>query len=110
MTGLRSDIPRVLQAMDVFILPSIWEGLGIVAVEAQAAGLPTLCSDKVPIEAHVSDGCYDLPLNDVDRWVDSIINQLGNERKDTSEQIIKAGFDIKTTSKWLQCFYSGLCE
>ena len=48
MTGVRSDIPELLQAMDVFIFPSHYEGLGISIIEAQAAGLPCLISDTIP--------------------------------------------------------------
>ena len=52
--GYREDVPRIMRgAMDVFLFPSFWEGLGLVMIEAQAAGLPTVCSDQVPLEAHV---------------------------------------------------------
>jgi len=53
-TGARPDVPRLmLGAMDLFVFPSLWEGLGIVLVEAQAAGLRCVCSDAVPPEAAV---------------------------------------------------------
>ena len=52
--GLRSDVPRLmLGAMDTFVLPSLYEGLGLVLIEAQAAGLPCVFSDIVPEEADV---------------------------------------------------------
>jgi glycosyltransferase involved in cell wall biosynthesis len=51
--GARPDVPRMLAAMDVFVFPSLWEGLGLAVVEAQAAGLPLVVSDRVPAEATV---------------------------------------------------------
>jgi glycosyltransferase involved in cell wall biosynthesis len=53
LTGVRSDVPRVMQAMDVFLFPSYFEGLGIVLLEAQATGLPCVASDSVAPEATV---------------------------------------------------------
>lgn len=112
--GNRSDINNVLQAADIFIFPSIWEGLGIACVEAQAAGLPTLCSDTIPKEAQVSEICRFLPLNDTKAWIDSIINTIdyisddSYVRPNTYENIVKAGYDIKETAKWLEKYYLNL--
>ena len=104
-TGVRSDVNELLQAMDVFIFPSNYEGLGIVAVEAQNAGLPTFCSDQVPEEAKLTDLCRFLPLGDYEKWADAILaTDIGN-RRDTTQEIIDAGYDIHTTAKWLQEFY-----
>jgi glycosyltransferase involved in cell wall biosynthesis len=55
LTGVRSDVPRVMRAMDVFLFPSHFEGLGIVLLEAQASGLPCVVSDSVALEATVID-------------------------------------------------------
>lgn len=53
-TGVRNDVPQVLsQVMDAFLFPSLYEGLGLVIVEAQAAGLPIVCSKEIPDEAIV---------------------------------------------------------
>jgi len=52
--GNRKDMNRIYQAMDVFIFPSLFEGLGIVAIEAQAAGVPVVCSEGLPPEAEIS--------------------------------------------------------
>ena len=105
MLGLRNDVPRILQAMDIFLFPSIWEGLGIVAVEAQAAGLLTLCSDRVPPEAKVTDLCHFINIDDTDQWIENIKEEMGYTRKITTDQIARSGYDIHDQAKWLQEFY-----
>ena len=104
MTGVRPDVDRLMQAMDVFILPSLWEGLGMVLVEAQAAGLPCFASEAVPREAAVTDLCTFLPLNHPELWAEKIL-AVSIQRRDTSQEIIQAGYDIHTTAKWLEEFY-----
>lgn len=105
-TGLRSDVNQLLQAMDVFLFPSLYEGLPVSIVEAQAAGLPCLISDKVPIECKKTDLVYQLNLNDsVGIWADKV-NELSHiQRRDTYEDIKNAGFDIVENAKWLENFY-----
>lgn len=110
MLGLRDDIPCILQAFDVFILPSVWEGLGIVAIEAQAAGLPTLCSDQVPIEAKVTNLCEFISLSSISLWADSIIMCLSKMRLNTTDLIKNNGYDIYDNAVWLQDFYNGAIE
>lgn len=104
LLGSRSDVNEIMQAMDAFILPSLWEGLGIVAIEAQAAGLPTFCSDVIPCEVSVSELCSFLPLGDPNIWADRILN-ADLTRKDCSKEIVEAGYDIKSTVQWLSEFY-----
>ena len=100
LLGVRNDIYKVLQGMDIFLFPSIWEGLGISCIEAQASGLPTLCSDTIPHEAKATDNCVFLKLNDTDAWCDSIedsikmIKSPDYVRPDNYENIRKAGYDI----------------
>lgn len=68
--GIRSDIPELLQAMDVFLFPSLFEGFGIVALEAQAAGIPTVVSNRIPIECKVTDLLESVSLDEnTDTWV-----------------------------------------
>ncbi|MBQ3013808.1 MAG: glycosyltransferase, partial [Clostridia bacterium] len=61
LLGSRGDVAELMQAMDVFLLPSIWEGLPVVLIEAQAAGLPCLVSDTVTKEANLTGLCTYLP-------------------------------------------------
>ena len=111
LTGVRDDIDRILMGMDVFIFPSLWEGLGISCIEAQASGLPTLCSESVPQDANVSDRFLSLPLDNVEEWCDVIQNKIelikkgAVDRSNTHQQVSDAGYDIKQTAKWLEDFY-----
>ncbi len=105
MLGLRNDIPRILQAMDIFIFPSLWEGLGIVAIEAQAAGLQTLCSDQIPQEAKVTDLCHFITVDDVSKWVTEIVNNRFYKRINTLESINNNGYDIYKAAELMQEFY-----
>lgn len=108
MTGVREDVGRLMQAMDVFIFPSLWEGLGIAAIEAQAAGLPCFISDTVPREVAITELCTFLPNNKPEQWADAILAVDISGRKETSAQIKKAGYDIEDTSKQMEEFYLSL--
>lgn len=104
--GMRSDVNRMLQAMDVFLFPSIYEGLPLSIIEAQAAGLPCLISDKVPIECRKTDLVSQLSLNDsLNVWKDAVIDARKILKKDTFREISDAGFDICQNAKWLEDFY-----
>ena len=75
----RDDIPELLKAMDVFILPSRFEGLGIVLIEAQASGLPCVVSDAIPQEAFQSKKITRLSLDaPIENWVDALLDPKGN--------------------------------
>lgn len=106
-TGSRPDVSALLSAMDVFVFPSKYEGLGIVSVEAQAAGLPTICADTIPTEACISDLVDYLSLSDsAEKWADVILKStIKNDRPNMQKKIVDAGYDIHATANWLQEFY-----
>ena len=105
--GVREDVDRVVQAFDLFLLPSLFEGLPVTMVEAQAAGLPCVISDKVPIQCDITGNVQVMALDDApEKWADKICDILENfEKQDTYEKIVEAGFDIKENAKWLKEFY-----
>ena len=104
--GIRSDVADVMQAMDVFLFPSLFEGLSVASVEAQAAGLPVLISDSVPIECKKTDLVHVLPLSaSLEEWVNTVLKLAQIPRRNTSEEIKAAGFDSVENAKWLQAFY-----
>ena len=107
----RGDMNRIYQAMDIFVFPSKYEGLGIVAIEAQASGIPVICSTGVPIETKVTplydrksleDTAYD--------WAQSGIQLSKNCMTHTNmqEYIISSGYDIGSMAKEMEDYY--LCK
>lgn len=110
--GLRTDVNELLQAMDIFVMPSLYEGLPLVLVEAQAAGLPCVVSDTaLSEEIIITDNIVGLSLEDgPGRWAEVVEEQLRNTsvRGDTTAQIVSAGFDIRTTRDYLTGFYQSL--
>lgn len=105
--GLRSDVPQVMQAVDVFVMPSLFEGLGIANIEAQAAGLPCLISDKVPIECEKTSGLVrQIPLTSrAEKWATEILKVESVQRRNTYDEIKQAGFDICENAQRLEHFY-----
>ncbi|MBQ7896609.1 MAG: glycosyltransferase family 1 protein [Oscillospiraceae bacterium] len=104
--GELSDVSDMLQAMDVFVFPSLYEGLSLATVEAQAAGLPCIMSDQVPYECKMTENVEFLPLTaSPETWSKHILKYLSYEKKNTYREICKAGFDINQNVKWLENFY-----
>lgn len=91
--GIRDDIDVILNSIDVFVFPSIFEGLGLVLLEAQAAGLPCVVSEAIQPEADLELGLFNkLNLSDgVEAWSDKIIEVAG--KKETNKQKILKAFD-----------------
>lgn len=105
-TGVRNDVADLLQAMDVFVFPSYYEGLGIVVIEAQASGLPCLISDGVPVECKKTDLVQQIPLSEgAKAWATAIVSVDGTRRRNTYEEIKASGYDIVENARKLQCFY-----
>ena len=103
-TGSVQNVNEYYSAFDSFVFPSLYEGLGIVLVEAQANGLPCFVSDVVPSEANLSDVYFPLSLNaSVEEWAISIINKSNLSNRQCPKELKK--YDIKTLAKALEQFY-----
>lgn len=110
--GVREDVPDILQAFDLFLLPSLFEGFPVTMVEAQASGLPCVISDKVPIQCDITGNVKVARLSDPPgKWAEIILDYIRNhQREDTFDDIKKAGFDITENAKWLKDFYLNALE
>lgn len=106
--GTSSQVEQLLWAMDIFIFPSQVEGLGIAGVEAQAAGLPVLCSKAIPPEALVTKSIAQLDLSAGPRtWAEKALRLKSTDRKRGAEVVAAAGFDAKTVAgrikkRWME--------
>ena len=99
-TGIRSDIPELLSAMDVFLFPSFFEGMPNTIIEAQAVGIPCVLSDTITAEADVTGLLTYVPLhNNPYDWKNAVLKSLKRERIDTKENMIQAGYEISNSVK-----------
>lgn len=106
--GNRKDMNRIYQAMDVFVFPSLFEGLGIVAIEAQAAGVPIVCSEGLPPETDITPIYRKLLLSDgEEKWANAALEMAQNPSAHTNMQkyVIDAGFDMDATAKYMESYY-----
>lgn len=109
MTGRRNDASRILQALDCFIMPSIYEGLPVSAIEAQTSGLPCLLSDRITQEVQVSElVSWENISKAPSVWANTALKIAEDNkgiRKSPIEEIREHGYDIKEASKKLMNFY-----
>ena len=104
--GTRNDISDLLQGADVFLFPSIYEGLPGALVEAQAAGLPCVLADTIAEEVYITPNLTILPLSaDAKVWAESVLKYRDFERDDTRQYIEDKGFDVHSLTERLCRFY-----
>lgn len=108
--GIREDVKDVLQAMDYFIMPSIFEGLPYVLVEAQASGLTCFAADTIDAQSKLIDNFYFLPLDSPEKWANFILEHRDYIRTNTSAVIKELGFDEKVNVDYLTSIYDKLTE
>ena len=105
--GLRKDTERLYQAMDCLVMPSRFEGLSVVAIEAQAAGLPCVVSDRMTPETQITDKFYSLSLTiSPHDWATKILEVKALKRENELLSIQSAGYDINALSKSITDFYT----
>lgn len=101
--GHHENIGPLYQAFDIFCLPSNYEGLGMVAVEAQVSGLPTICSENVPDEALVSGSAIKMNLSDGPAaWAEAALRMRPSIRSGHSQEARQKGYDIVSAGELLQ--------
>lgn len=107
LLGLRKDIPAILNAMDIFVLPSFFEGLPVVGVEAQATGLPVVLSDQIAHELPVDVLSHYIDLEKgPEFWARMILeNGLNADRRNMTDEMIRQGYEIKAAAKQLESYY-----
>ena len=108
--GQRNDVNELYQAFDVFCLPSLYEGLPVVGVEAQASGLLCILSNAMTKETKVLDITKFMSLNNTpEEWADSILDDVKRyKRIDTSKEMAAKNFNIKEEAKKLEKYYLNL--
>ncbi len=106
--GLRDDVNDILLASDVFLFPSLYEGLPVTLVEAQASGIKCVISDTIPEDCLLTENVDVVSLkSSAEEWASAVLKYAdGYERKNTFADIAAAGFDIKENAKWLEEFYT----
>lgn len=97
--GVRSDVPSVLSAMDVFVFPSLFEGMPNTVIEAQATGLSCVISDKITKEADITGLVKYLPIDNPSVWADYICSLDTSGRKDTKQDFIDNKYDIESSAE-----------
>lgn len=104
--GRRNDVPELLQAIDVFALPSLFEGFPVSVVEAVAAGLPCVVSDRITRMVKLTDDVVMLNIdNNHKEWKDTILKYQNHKRANNLKVITEAGYNIKVEAKKMEKFY-----
>lgn len=105
--GNRNDVNNLLQAMDVFVFPSFYEGLPVTLIEAQASGLPIIKSDNISNQCVITPNVYSKSLSEsAEEWAKDILKfEKRFKRKDMNKNIIDQRYDILCNVKWLQDYY-----
>lgn len=98
----RSDVDELYQVMDAFVMPSLFEGVPLVAVEAQANGLKCFLSDKISEEVFLTKNIEKISLGQKDEeWKEKILNSEYERQEEIPEELFQKGYDIKRSMQEL---------
>jgi len=104
--GVRTDIPQLLQMIDIFVFPSLYEGLPVTLIEAQAAGVKVFASDTITNEVKITN---DIEFVSLDKpsgfWANKILSINPYKKKNNQDQIVKSNYDIAKNSMEIENFY-----
>ena len=104
--GNRNDVNEIYQAMDVFVMPSFFEGVPVVGVEAQFSDLPCIFSDKVPSEVKFNSKTKFVSLDaTIEEWVKSILTTQNSKRGSETKELQNSQYDIKVAHSILENYY-----
>lgn len=103
-TGSVENVQDYLQAIDVAVMPSRYEGLAIAVIEAQAAGLEIIASDKIPESAAVTGGVSFLPSDSKDEWVNAVMKYHGRH-PEQADMVAAGGYSIRETAGIVKTLY-----
>ena len=107
LLGTRADLNRLYQCFDMFIMPSMAEGFGLAAVEAQCSGLGCILSEFFPKKVKCSDSVKFLPLEDASLWAKEALSLPNQDRKGGSANVINSELDIETMCYKMTEIYKG---
>ena len=110
--GARDDVPELMKAMDLFLFPSRFEGLGLVLIEAQAVGMPIIASkDVIPYTVKMTNNFYFQSLeDDINEWAKKVMENMNKEKQSeiNISELQKNSYDIKIEVKKIEKFFEGV--
>ena len=107
-TGNVQNVNQYLSAMDVFAFPSLYEGMPLAIMEAQANGLPCVLSDRVPKDVFLTDLVQELPLeSEPENWADALLQAKRSEPSRYADELNARGFDTRTVMEKIFAIYDG---
>ena len=107
--GSRSDVSSLLQAFDMFLFPSKWEGFPISILEAQAAGIPCIISDQISNEVDITDLIHRVPIISITPWVELAMTKF-NKNNDAFNKILNAGYDVHENAYLISRLYKQILK
>ena len=108
-TGVQTNVNEWYSAFDVFVMTSLYEGLPVVAIEAQAADLPCVLTDTITPEVKITDNIKFLGLHDDPiKWADAVLDFEPKKRVSRKSELVAAGYDIEAEAKRMQQLYLDL--